>query len=80
MPAGQISLMAAVIAHIRLIHISLKVTKYIYPTKAANPGSNHTYMVSHSKIREIEQDLQAWKEELPDTFKPGGDAPPKIER
>lgn len=79
-PPNTPSLMAGVNAHIRLGQILLKVTKYIYPVKAANLSSGHTYMVSHSKIREIERDLQAWKEDLPEWFKPGGDAPPDVDR
>ncbi|KAI1957177.1 Gypsy retrotransposon integrase-like protein 1 [Ophidiomyces ophidiicola] len=79
-PSGSVSLMAGVNAHIRLSQILLKVTKYIYPVKAANLSSGHTYMVSHSKIREIERDLQLWKEDLPEAFKPGGDAPPNVDR
>ncbi|KAK2731840.1 hypothetical protein FQN55_004427 [Onygenales sp. PD_40] len=80
MPPNHVALMAGVNAHIRLGHIVMKVVKYIYPIKIANQGANHTYMVSHSKIRELERDLQAWHEDLPDSFRPGGEAPPEIER
>ncbi|EAS32699.1 C6 transcription factor [Coccidioides immitis RS] len=79
-PPGSASLMAGVNAHIRLAQILLKVTKYIYPVKAANLGSSHTYMVSHSKIREIERDLQDWKDDLPESLKPGSEASPKVDR
>ncbi|WEW55242.1 Gypsy retrotransposon integrase-like protein 1 [Emydomyces testavorans] len=79
-PPGTVSLMAGVNAHIRLTQILLKVTKYIYPVKAANLGSGRNYMVSHTKIREIERDLQAWKEDLLEAFKPGGDVPRDIDR
>ncbi|EEH04744.1 conserved hypothetical protein [Histoplasma capsulatum G186AR] len=79
-PLNHITLMAGVNAHIRLGRIVMKVLKYIYPIKIANQSANHTYMVSHSKIRELERDLQAWHEDLPDSFRPGGDAPPHIER
>jgi len=80
MPPNHTSLMAGVNAHIRLGRIVLKVVKYIYPVKIAHRGSNHTYMVSHSKIRELEGDLQAWKEALPEAFRPGGEAAPEVER
>ena len=80
MPPNHTSLMAGVNAHIRLGRIVLKVVKYIYPVKIAHGGSNHTYMVSHSKIRELEGDLQAWKEALPEAFRPGGEAAPEVER
>lgn len=80
MPPNHVSLMAGVNAHIRLAHIVEKVLKYVYPVKAANPGLNHTYMVRHTKIREIERDLQEWMEALPDAFRPGGEAPQPVER
>ncbi|EEP82677.1 conserved hypothetical protein [Uncinocarpus reesii 1704] len=79
-PPGAVSLMEGANGHIRLVQILLKVTKYIYPVKAANLGPGHTYMVSHSKIREIERDLQNWKEELPEALKPGGEASPQLDR
>ena len=80
MPPNHVSMMEGVNAHIRLTHIVLKVLKYIYPVKAANRGSNHSYMVSHSKIRDIERDLQSWMESLPSVFRPGGETTPEIER
>ncbi|PGH18110.1 hypothetical protein AJ79_00738 [Helicocarpus griseus UAMH5409] len=80
MPPNHVTLMAGVNAHIGLSEIVMKVVKYIYPIKIANRGANHTYMVSHSKIRELERDLQAWHENLPDSFRPGGDARPEVER
>ncbi|ODH15003.1 hypothetical protein ACO22_06487 [Paracoccidioides brasiliensis] len=80
MPPNHVTLMTGVNAHIGLGHIVMKVVKYIYPVKIASQGENHTYTVSHSKIRELERDLQAWQEDLPDSFRPGGDAAPEIER
>lgn len=80
MPSNHVSMMEGVNAHIRLTHIVLKVVKYIYPVKAANRGSNHSYMVSHSKIRDIERDLQSWTEALPEAFRPGGETTLEIER
>ncbi|KAI5301064.1 hypothetical protein KEM56_002003, partial [Ascosphaera pollenicola] len=58
-PEGYVSQMAGVIAHIQLGKIVTKVTKYIYPVKTASLGHNHTYLIRHSKIREIEGDLEA---------------------
>lgn len=80
MPPNYTPLMSGILAHLRLGRIMTKVTKYVYPVKTADIGSNHSYMVRHSKIREIESDLQAWFLALPDTFKPGGDTKPEIER
>ena len=82
MPSDSISLMAGVNAHTRLVDIVVKVTKYIYPVKnLMHPSkSEQTYMVSHSKIREIERDLQAWLEALPSALRPGAEASPELER
>ncbi|KAF3491731.1 transcriptional regulator [Arthroderma uncinatum] len=80
MPPNYICLMEGANAHMKLGHIMLKVMKYIYPVKVATHGDNHTYMVSHSKIRELERDLQNWMEALPDVYRPGGEAAIEVER
>lgn len=82
MPSDRTSLMAGANAHTRLVDIIVKVVKYIYPVKPTKhqTKSGHTYMVSHSKIREIERDLQAWMEALPSTLRPGDEVPPELER
>lgn len=84
MPSGQISLIAASNAHTRILKILAKVVKYIYPIKSLEHSlhgrSNQSYRVSHAKIREIEQDLQEWMENLPMALRPGGDAPPELLR
>ncbi|KAK2867874.1 hypothetical protein FQN49_003390, partial [Arthroderma sp. PD_2] len=80
MPPNYICLMQGANAHMKLGHIMLKVMKYIYPVKVATHGDNHTYMVSHSKIRELERDLQKWMEALPDVYRPGGEAATEVER
>ncbi|KAJ9192023.1 transcriptional regulator family: Fungal Specific TF [Paecilomyces variotii] len=82
MPPGRVSLMEGANAHSRLVNIIVKVVKYIYPVKNAKHRSKNdqTYMVSHSKIREIERDLQAWMEELPSALRPGEEAGPELER
>ncbi|KAJ5887865.1 hypothetical protein N7495_007906 [Penicillium taxi] len=82
MPSDYTPLMAGCNAHTRLSNIILKVVKYIYPVKNARYRSkNHQrYMVSHSKIREIERDLQGWMEELPAALRPGTEVSPQLER
>ncbi|KAM5463145.1 Gypsy retrotransposon integrase-like protein 1 [Microsporum ferrugineum] len=80
MPSNYICLMQGANAHMKLGRIMLKVMKYIYPIKVATHGDNHRYMVSHSKIRELERDLQKWMEALPDVYRPGGEAPIEVER
>ncbi|KAH8692744.1 putative C6 transcription factor [Talaromyces proteolyticus] len=82
MPSDTTSLMAGANAHTRLVDIIVKVVKYIYPVKPAKyrTKSDHTYMVSHSKIREIERDLQAWMEALPSALRPGDEVSTELER
>ncbi|KAL6157754.1 Gypsy retrotransposon integrase-like protein 1 [Exserohilum turcicum] len=82
MPEGSISFMAAFNAHTRLVQVLNKICKYVYPIKGTQSGGKNsvTYTVGYSKIREIEQDLARWLNELPVALKPGGDAPPIIKR
>ncbi|KAL4916321.1 fungal-specific transcription factor domain-containing protein [Aspergillus aurantiobrunneus] len=81
-PEGRIHAMVGANAHTRLSVIVLKIVKYIYPLKTAQhrSGSDQRYVVSHSKIREIERDLQTWMEELPAALRPGTEVSPEIER
>jgi hypothetical protein len=82
MPSNTTSLMAGANAHSELLNILMKVVKYIYPVKPVKHGPNpdHTYVVSHSKIREIERDLQSWMEALPAALRPGGETTSEVER
>lgn len=83
MPPGKLSLFASFNAHTRLVEILAKTMKYIYPIKGNENlrGKNaQSYVVSHAKIREIEQDLQAWKEALPMPFRPGEETSPEFTR
>lgn len=81
-PEGRIHAMVGANEHTRLSVIVLKIVKYIYPFKTAQlrAGSDQRYVVSHSKIREIERDLQNWMEELPAALRPGTEVVPQIER
>lgn len=82
MPPNTTSLMAGANAHGELLNILVKVVKYIYPVKHVKHGSksDQTYVVSHSKIREIERDLQSWMEALPAALKPGEETTSEVER
>ncbi|KAF7716872.1 Activator of stress genes 1 [Penicillium ucsense] len=82
MPTDYTPLMAGCNAHTRLCNVVLKVVKYIYPVKnvGRKSKSDQRYMVSHSKIREIERDLQNWMEELPPALRPGTEVSPQLER
>jgi len=82
MPAGTISVMAAFNAHTRIVQVLSKICKYVYPLKGTKSGKEDavTYTVGYSKIRELEQDLAKWLDELPAALKPGGEATPLITR
>ena len=83
MPAGKISIFVSFNAHTRLVEILAKTVKYIYPIKGPTKfggGNTQSYVVSHAKIREIEQDLQNWMEALPMPFRPGEEASPEFMR
>ena len=83
MPSGKLSVFAALNAHTHLVEILAKTVKYIYPIKGNQHGrgkDSQSYVVSHTRIREIEQDLQGWMENLPMPFRPGEEASPGFMR
>jgi hypothetical protein len=77
MPPGKTSMYTASNAHTRLMAILAKVIKYIYPVKgleqSVQGSSNACYVISHTKIKEIEGDLAEWFEKLPMALRPGGE-------
>lgn len=77
MPEGKTSLYAASNAHTKLMTVLEKVIEYIYPIKGieqcTKESSKPTYAVSHSKIKEIERDLQDWLDQLPMALRPSSD-------
>lgn len=84
MPSGRMSLLAASNAHTRLMVITRKVVKHIYPIKGLEQSisghSKASYTISHSKIREIERDLADWLDMLPIGLRPGGEGPAQLIR
>lgn len=75
MPIGYVPLQAASNANFKLSKILAKIVKSIYPTKGfrnEEESSPRTYSVSFGIIRQLESDLEAWKEDLPSELKPGG--------
>lgn len=67
MPAGRVSGMIGINAHSRLLDIIVQVVKHIYPVELAKRQGqpDNTYMISYSKIQEIETNLQQWIDGLP---------------
>ncbi|KAL5116882.1 Gypsy retrotransposon integrase-like protein 1 [Pleosporales sp. CAS-2024a] len=82
MPEGSISVMVAFNAHTRIVQVLSKICKYVYPIKGtpSTDKNSVTYTVSYSKIRELEQDLAQWLDELPMALRPGGEQSPLITR
>ncbi len=83
MPPGKLSVFTAFNKHTHLVEILAKTVKYIYPIKGnghLRSKNDQSYVVSHTKIREIEQDLQAWMENLPMPFRPGEETSPEFMR
>ncbi len=76
-PSGTPSVFQAFNAQCRLMTILAKVVKYIYPLKGVEEcimnghRPNATYLISYARIKEIEQDLQSWQEQLPPYWRPG---------
>lgn len=85
-PPGTPSFFQAFNAHERLMRILAKTVKYIYPLRAAevtaadSENRNPTFLVGYAKIREIEEDLQNWYEQLPIHWRPSPDGPIEVIR
>ncbi|KAK5652920.1 hypothetical protein OQA88_9399 [Cercophora sp. LCS_1] len=59
-------------AHAKLMKILAKVVEHLYPPTGVGGGaSDVTYMISYTRIKEIEQDLHNWCEHLPVAWRPG---------
>ncbi len=84
MPPNHFSLMAAANAHTKLVFILQKVVRDIYPIKGFkrreenHPGDG--YSISHSRIRQIERDLQAWMDDIPTQLRPTDEASRELAR
>ena len=81
MPEGTVSMMASFNAHNGLVRILSKIVRYVYPIKVQNTrGScDKSYSVPFSAIREIEGDLEQWKNSLPSFLSPS-EAPSRYQR
>jgi Fungal specific transcription factor domain len=81
MPPGHFPLIRATNAHARVVQILQKVVKYIYPVKGFEGAkAGEPYSISHSRIREIEKDLQVWMDNLPIELRPSDDASSELTR
>lgn len=73
MPEGRVSIMTAFNSHTRLVQLLSKIVRYVYPIKhkgAQDVNADKSYSVPFSAIRELENDLENWKNSLPSVFSP----------
>lgn len=72
MPEGEVSLVTACNSHTRLVAILIKIMRTIYPIKFPSPlgMSDKSYSVPFASIREIESELEQWKNSLPPILTP----------
>ena len=75
MPSSRIPSMAGANAHTRLLDIIIQVVKAVYPVKLARHQEkpDRTYMISYSKIQEIEANLTRWEEQVPSALQTRGE-------
>lgn len=85
-PPGSSSFFEAFNAHATLMNIMKKVVEYVYPPKGLEESVTKdkrgppTYMISYSKIKEIEGDLQEWFEKLPIRWRPSSEGEIEVVR
>ncbi|ELQ32853.1 hypothetical protein OOU_Y34scaffold01021g4 [Pyricularia oryzae Y34] len=80
-PPGTPSFLEAFNAHLKLMRILVSVVEHLYPPKETNKGpADVSYMISYARVREMEQALHDWHEELPKTWRPGSEENTEITR
>lgn len=76
-------IIAASNANFSLTRIVAKIVRRVYPIKGFQHNDDNTsgvYSVGYMTVREIEDDLQQWLDQLPPLFRPGSEAPANIVR
>jgi hypothetical protein len=82
-PPGSISLLSGSNAFARLNKILESVLKHVYPTKGMKRGRRKglvSCLVSTSKIKELEEQLQDWQSSLPAPLRAGDETTGKLLR
>lgn len=82
MPEGTTTLTTFFNAHTRLVELLIKIVRNVYPIRAKDAQSNmdRSYTVPFSVIRDIENDLENWKSNLPAGLDPCSNTNPKLTR
>ncbi|KAJ2976508.1 hypothetical protein NUW58_g8068 [Xylaria curta] len=86
-PAGTPSYIDAFNAQVKLMDLLSKVVKNVYPLKRIDPkvvdgDESHyaSYMVSYARIKELEEELEQWKEQLPFAWRPNSEGAVEVVR
>ncbi|KAI0799241.1 hypothetical protein GGR55DRAFT_670571 [Xylaria sp. FL0064] len=86
-PSGTPSYIEAFNAHVKLMDLLSKVVKNVYPLKRVDPKVGEedesqyaSYMVSYARIKEMEEELQRWNEQLPFAWRPNPEGPVEVVR
>ncbi|KAK5636989.1 hypothetical protein RRF57_012701 [Xylaria bambusicola] len=86
-PSGTPSYIEAFNAHVKLMDLLSKVVKNVYPLKRADPkvtdedeSQSASYMVSYARIKEMEEELQQWNEQLPFAWRPSPEGSVEVVR
>ncbi|KAI1435741.1 hypothetical protein GGR50DRAFT_702483 [Xylaria sp. CBS 124048] len=86
-PSGTPSYIEAFNAHVKLMDLLSKVVKNVYPLKRIDPNAAAgdesqyaSYMVSYARIKEMEDELQRWNEQLPFPWRPNPEGPVEVVR
>ncbi|KAI1173901.1 hypothetical protein F4777DRAFT_416198 [Nemania sp. FL0916] len=74
-------------AHVKLMDLLSKVVRNVYPLKRSDPkvaegdeSQYASYMVSYARIKEMEEELQQWKDRLPYAWRPNPEGPVEVVR
>ncbi|RWA03679.1 hypothetical protein EKO27_g11427 [Xylaria grammica] len=86
-PSGTPSYIEAFNAHVKLMDLLSKVVRNVYPLKRVDPNvvdedesQYASYMVSYARIKEMEEELQQWNEQLPFAWRPNHEGPVEVVR
>ncbi|KAI1419828.1 hypothetical protein F5Y12DRAFT_788743 [Xylaria sp. FL1777] len=86
-PSGTPSYIEAFNAHVKLMDLLSKVVRNVYPLQRADPkvvdedeSQYAPYMVSYARIKEMEEELQRWNEQLPFAWRPNSEGPVEVVR
>lgn len=82
MPEGTTAVITAFNAHLKLVQLLTKIVRNVYPIRAkdAQSTTDKSYTVPFSVIRDIENDLENWKANLPAGLDPCKDPNPRLMR